>query len=71
MVFCGVNFMSNSGYYEKVLGEGRKFYFVERPKAEKVLPEILSKEEVVVRMIRVTDNLKHKCPIRGATVGRD
>jgi len=49
-------------YYEKILGEKRKFYFVERPKTEKVLPEILSKEEVK-RMIELTDNLKHKCLI--------
>ena len=49
-------------YYEKVLGESRKFYFVDRPKTEKILPEVLSKEEVE-RMISVTDNLKHKCLI--------
>ncbi|RKX18349.1 MAG: hypothetical protein DRP35_09420, partial [Candidatus Zixiibacteriota bacterium] len=49
-------------YYEKMLGENRKFYFVERPRTEKVLPEVLSKEEVG-QMISVTDNLKHKCLI--------
>ncbi len=47
-------------YYEQVLGEQRKFYFVERPRREKVLPEVLSKEEVEA-MIKSTDNLKHKC----------
>jgi len=33
-------------YYERVLGSPRKFYFVERPKKEKTLPVVLSKEEV-------------------------
>ena len=46
-------------YYEKVLGEGRKFYFVERPRKEKTLPVVLNKDEIG-RMIKLTDNLKHK-----------
>lgn len=49
-------------YYEKVLGESRKFYFVNRPKAEKVLPVVLSKE-AIKKMIKLTNNLKHKCLI--------
>ena len=49
-------------YYEKVLGEARKFYFVERPKKEKVLPTVLNKKEIE-KMIGVTTNTKHKCLI--------
>lgn len=48
-------------YYEGVLC--RKFFLpktgVKRPKSEKKLPVVLSKQEVV-KMINVTDNLKHK-----------
>ncbi len=47
-------------YYEQVIGESRKFYFIERPRREKVLPEVLSKTEVEM-MIQLTNNLKHKC----------
>jgi len=46
-------------YYEKVLGESRKFYYVERPLKEKTLPVVLNKEEVS-KMIKLTDNVKHK-----------
>jgi len=46
-------------YYEKVLGESRKFYYVERPLKERTLPVVLNKEEVS-RMIKLTDNVKHK-----------
>ncbi|MFC2111398.1 site-specific tyrosine recombinase/integron integrase [Bacteroidota bacterium] len=49
-------------YYEKVLGESRKFYYLDRPKRDKVLPEVLTKEEVKL-MINATSNLKHKCII--------
>ncbi len=49
-------------YYEKVLGEERKFYYLERPRKEKVLPVVLSKEEVF-KMIRKTINLKHRAII--------
>jgi len=46
-------------YYEKVLGESRKFYYVERPLKEKTLPVVLNKDEIS-KMIKVTDNVKHK-----------
>jgi len=55
-------------YYEKVLGTQRKFYFVDRPKKEKTLPIVLSKEEVSV-LIKSIDNLKHKCIIMLAYSG--
>jgi len=47
-------------YYEQVLGGRRKFYFIERPQRERKLPVVLSEEEVV-RLLDVTENLKHKC----------
>jgi site-specific recombinase XerD len=46
-------------YYERVLGSPRKFYFVERPKKEKTLPVVLSKEEVSL-LIKTIENIKHK-----------
>ncbi len=46
-------------YYEKLLGESRKFYYLERPKREKTLPVVMSKEEVYA-MIKLTKNIKHK-----------
>jgi len=46
-------------YYEKVLGKKKAYYGVERPRIEKKLPDVLSKEEVVA-MIIATQNLKHK-----------
>ena len=49
-------------YYEKVLGESKKFYYLDRPKREKILPEVLSKQEVKL-MIEKTENIKHKCLI--------
>jgi integrase/recombinase XerD len=49
-------------YYEKVLGGQRKFYFVDRPRTEKTLPEILSGAEVSA-IIRCIDNLKQKTVI--------
>jgi len=49
-------------YYERVLGESRKFYYLDRPKRDKVLPEVLTKDEVQL-MISTTSNLKHKCII--------
>ncbi|MCK5847188.1 MAG: phage integrase N-terminal SAM-like domain-containing protein, partial [Bacteroidales bacterium] len=55
-------------YYEKVLGGARKFYFVDRPKKEKTLPIVLSKEEVTI-LIKSIDNLKHKCIIMLAYSG--
>ncbi|WP_372950932.1 site-specific tyrosine recombinase/integron integrase [Mariniphaga sp.] len=46
-------------YYEKVLRKERHVYEIERPRKEKLLPEILSKEEVG-KILNATNNLKHK-----------
>lgn len=46
-------------YYERVLGGKRKIYSIDRPRREKYLPEVLSEEEVV-RLLKVTKNLKHR-----------
>lgn len=47
-------------YYESVLGMPNRFYEIERPRKEKKLPKILSKEDVL-SIIANTNNLKHKC----------
>ncbi|MFA6924644.1 MAG: site-specific tyrosine recombinase/integron integrase [Bacteroidales bacterium] len=46
-------------YYEKVLGGARRFYYIDRPFKEKVLPIVLSEEEVQKILNSIT-NLKHK-----------
>ena len=46
-------------YYERVLGGQRKLYVLERPKKEKILPTVLSEQEVVA-ILKACDNLKHK-----------
>lgn len=46
-------------YFEKVRGGERKFYHVDRPIREKILPEVLSEEEVSA-ILKATKNLKHK-----------
>lgn len=47
-------------YYEKVLGQERKTYYVQRPKKSKQLPEVLSEPDVV-RILKACENIKHKC----------
>ncbi len=47
-------------YYEKVLGKERETYTLERPRPEKQLPKVLSKEEVVAILKQCT-NIKHRC----------
>jgi site-specific recombinase XerD len=49
-------------YFEKVQGGKRETYFIERPRSEKFLPEVLSEEEVI-SVIGTISNLKHKCMI--------
>jgi len=49
-------------YYEVVLGLPNRFYSIERPRAEKKLPVVLSQNEIK-RMLYCTTNLKHKCII--------
>ncbi len=46
-------------YYEKVLKGQRKFYFIDRPRRDKVLPEVLNMQEITA-MIKQTENIKHK-----------
>ncbi len=46
-------------YFEKVLRTARQVYEIERPRKEKILPNVLSKEEVG-SILKVTNNLKHK-----------
>lgn len=46
-------------YYEQVLGRERFFWDIPRPKKHKLLPKVLSKEEVI-RLLKAIDNLKHK-----------
>lgn len=46
-------------YYERVLGGQRKIYTIDRPRKEKLLPEVLSEEEII-NILNATENLKHK-----------
>jgi integrase/recombinase XerD len=46
-------------YFEKVKGGERKYYHIDRPIREKILPEVLSEEEVS-QILKSTTNLKHK-----------
>jgi integrase/recombinase XerD len=46
-------------YFEHVLGGERKTYYVEKPRKEKKLPEVLSEREIG-SMIAHVDNIKHK-----------
>lgn len=47
-------------YFESVLGMPNRFYEIERPRKEKKLPKVLSKEDIL-SIIANTNNLKHKC----------
>jgi site-specific recombinase XerD len=49
-------------YYETVMGMPNRFYSIERPRKEQRLPSILAKEDIL-KMIDVTNNIKHKCII--------
>lgn len=46
-------------YYEFVLGRKKEYYYIDRPRKENKLPEVLSKPEIE-RMIKTTKNIKHK-----------
>ena len=46
-------------YYEQVLEQNKGDYWIDRPKKEKKLPEVLSKEEVL-RILQSAGNLKHQ-----------
>jgi site-specific recombinase XerD len=47
-------------YYEQVLGRPVKTYYIQRPKRGRVLPNVMSEEEVRMILSSV-DNIKHKC----------
>lgn len=47
-------------YFEKVLNGPRRVYYIERPRKERILPSVLSEEEVK-RIFEKMKNLKHKC----------
>jgi site-specific recombinase XerD len=47
-------------YYELVLGMPNRFYSIERPRKDKKLPIVLSKENVK-KLIENTNNIKHRC----------
>lgn len=49
-------------YYEVVMGMPNRFYSIERPRREKKLPVVLSKEQVKL-VINSSNNIKHKCII--------
>jgi site-specific recombinase XerD len=49
-------------YYEQVLGRPVKTYYIQRPKRGRVLPNVLSEDEVRL-ILGSVDNLKHKCII--------
>lgn len=46
-------------YYEKVLGEEKKNYYIERPRKQKQLPKVLSENQIMA-ILRQTHNYKHK-----------
>jgi integrase/recombinase XerD len=46
-------------YYERVLGDQRKVYKVDRPREEKRLPVVLNQDEIT-NLLNVTGNIKHK-----------
>jgi len=46
-------------FYEKVLLQDRKVYYLERPMRDKKLPEVLSQEEVL-SIFEALDNIKHR-----------
>lgn len=46
-------------YYEKVLKGQRKFYFIDRPRRDITLPDVLNIDEITA-MIKTADNIKHK-----------
>lgn len=47
-------------YYEAVMGMPNRFYTIERPRKQKQLPKVLSKQEIK-DLIDCTNNIKHRC----------
>lgn len=54
---CAINAIKF--YYEGVLGMPREYYNIQRPKRSNMLPNVLSREEVL-KLINSPNNLKHK-----------
>ena len=46
-------------YYEKILGQPKKFYKLRRPRGEKKLPRVIDQQELLGKIITIP-NLKHK-----------
>jgi integrase/recombinase XerD len=46
-------------YYEQILGRPVRTYYIQRPKKEKILPNVLSEQDVLL-ILNNTDNIKHK-----------
>lgn len=49
-------------YYEKVKGEKKLYFTIDRPKSKKNLPDALSTKEIK-QILDSTENIKHKCII--------
>jgi len=49
-------------YFEKVNHGKRRVFYIDRPRREKALPDVLNEDEIK-RMISCIDNIKHKCII--------
>jgi len=49
-------------YYEKVLGQEKREYWIDRPRTEKRLPIVASEDEVL-RLIAASGNIKHETVI--------
>ncbi len=60
--YINISINSIKFYYEVVEGMPNRFYSIDRPRKTERLPEVLSKEEVLL-MIDKTFNMKHQCII--------
>lgn len=49
-------------YYEKVLGQDKELYYLERPRIARELPKVLAEEEVLA-ILNSVSNIKHKAII--------
>ena len=49
-------------YYEKVLGQDKELYYLERPRIARELPKVLAEEEVLA-ILNSISNIKHKAII--------
>lgn len=49
-------------YYEKILGYDKQYYCIHRPRKEKKLPQVLSKNQIR-DILNSCNNIKHRCII--------